>query len=130
VPNTLTLGAATVQLDVDLDWTDEFDWSTTQSRRRYSAGGALLLDVGTKLAGRPLTLQGTESSGWMPRSSLLTLRAWTDDQAASMTLSFRGVTYAVGFAAVDAPVTCVPVAPWVDPIATDWVVPTIRLITL
>jgi hypothetical protein len=133
MPTTLTLTGTvpvTVTLDDELHWADEFDWSTTQARRGYSAGGAQLLDVGTKLAGRPITLTDPDNRTVTLRSTVLTLRSWTDDPAAVMTLLFRGTTYSVGWAAVEAPVTCTPLVTWSDPLAADLVVPTIRLITL
>lgn len=128
--NTITRSAITITLDIDLDWPDEFEWSAVQSRRGYSAGGALLLDTGTKLAGRPITLTGSDNRAPMTRTDMLTLRSWTDDPPSTMTLLFRGTTYSVAFAAVDAPVTCTPCAPYSDPIGADLVIPVLRFITL
>ena len=45
-------------------WVDEFDWTPVQRSQAYSIGGALLIDTAVKLAGRPITLQALDDSGW------------------------------------------------------------------
>ncbi len=130
MPSTLTKGVTTLTLPDDLLWPDEFAWSAAQVRSSYSAGGALLLDVGTKLAGRPITLQGGADYAWAQRGQALTLRSWTDDPAATMTLVHRSVSYTVAFAPVDAPFSFVPVTDYHDPDSTDDGFFTLRLITL
>lgn len=127
---TLTNGATTLALPDDLLRPDEFAWSATQQRSGYSAGGALLLDVGAKLAGRPITLQGGERHGWAPRSTVLTLQQWIDAGASPLTLVFRATTYTVGFAPGDEPLTVQPVIDYSDPDSTDLVFFVLRLITL
>ncbi|QGW85032.1 hypothetical protein GOQ09_15705 [Variovorax paradoxus] len=56
-------------------WADEFNWSPVEKSAEYSVTGALLIDAATKLAGRPLTLQGTSDAGWIDRGVLKALRA-------------------------------------------------------
>lgn len=131
MPTTLTNGATVLTLPNHLAWPDEFAWTAAQQRSGYSAGGALLLDVGTKLAGRPITLVGTERHAWAPRSTALTLQQWADAGASPMTLLLRGTTYTVGFAPGDAPLTVQPKGyDYSEPIGTDLVFFTLRLITL
>jgi hypothetical protein len=135
---TLTNGATTLALPDDLIWADEFAWSAVQQRSGYSAGGALLLDVGFKLAGRPITLQGGESHAWAPRSTALTLKQWIDAGASPLTLLFRGTPYTVGFATVDEPLSVQHLADCSDPDTVvagglgevETVFFTLRLITL
>lgn len=129
MPTTLTKGATTLTLPDDLLWPDEFLWSTTQTRSGYSAGGAVLRDVGTKLAGRPITLEGGTNYAWAQRSQALTLRSWTDDPVAAMTLVYRAVSYPVAFAPVDTPFSFVPVVDYHDPDNTDVGFFTLRLVT-
>ena len=133
MPTTLTKGATTLTLPDHLLWPDEFLWSSTQASSRYSAGGALLVDVGTKLAGRRITLQGgvdgNKYYGTASRSQALTLRSWTDDPAAAMTLVYRGVTYAVAFAPVEAPVSFVQIVDYSTPVDADIGYFTLQLIT-
>lgn len=130
MPTTLTKGATTLTLPDHLLWPDEFLWSSTQASRNYSVGGALLVNVGTKLAGRPITLQGGVDHAWAQRSQALTLRSWTDDPAAAMTLVYRAVTRSVAFAPVDTPFSFVPQLDYSDPADTDVGFFTLQLITL
>lgn len=127
---TLTKNAVTLTLPDHLDWPDEFAWSATQMRRSYSAGGALLLDAGTKLAGRPITLAGDARHAWAQRAQALTLQEWTHDPIANMQLLFRGATYTVGFAAVDVPFTFTPKINYSTPVSTDLGYFVLQLITL
>lgn len=136
MPTTLTNGATTLTLPAnaaagdDFTWPDEFGWSAVQASRSYSVGGALLVDRGLKLAGRPITLQGGETWGWMARSTVLQLQAWANAGATGMTLNYRGTAYTVEFdsergAAVD-------VQPCVDyhtPASADTYYGALRFIT-
>ena len=75
-----------LELPGDMRWTDEFDWQAlAQSNVQYSLGGAAIIQQGTMLAGRPITLSGEWI--WLPRATLLTLAAWADVPELEMTLS-------------------------------------------
>lgn len=128
--NTLTNGATVLTLPIDLQWADEFAWTPIAEQRNFSMGGAVLVDRGTRLAGRPITLQGGENFGWMTRADILTLKAWADTLFAPMTLLFRGVTYEVAFDhASNGPLLATPVIDVSDPDNTDLYWPVLRLIT-
>ena len=43
-------------LPAGMIWQDEFDWSPALSAQEYSLTGALVIDAGTRQAGRPITL--------------------------------------------------------------------------
>lgn len=62
-------------LPTDLIWLDEFDWTSIQQTQTYSITGALIIQTGTKQAGRPITLAGDNSSGLISRADLKTLQA-------------------------------------------------------
>ena len=63
---------ATLELPADMRWRDEFDWQAlAQSQVQYSLGGSAIIQQGTMLAGRPVTLGGEWI--WLPRATLLTL---------------------------------------------------------
>lgn len=56
-------------------WDDEFDWTPlAQSKPVYTLTGAMDIQQGTKLAGRPITLKGDDV--WISRGDLLTLQDW------------------------------------------------------
>jgi hypothetical protein len=59
----------------DLLWIDEWDWTPMQQTQTYSITGALIIERGTKQAGRPITLAGDNTSGLISRADLKTLQA-------------------------------------------------------
>ena len=61
---TLARAGTTITLSDRLHWTDEFDWHPVEQATGYSTTGALLIDVATRQAGRPITLQGTDTQAW------------------------------------------------------------------
>lgn len=127
---TLTYGATTLTLPDDLQWPDEFAWVPVSSTQSYSAGGALLINRGVKLSGRPITLQGGPTWAWMDRTTALTLLEWAGVAGAALTLSYRSVSYSVKFAPVDAPLDVTPVVDYADPEGTDFYYATLRFITV
>lgn len=96
-PITLTRGATVLELPYDMQWTDEFDWHPVQQAAEYSTTGALIIDVGTRQAGRPITLEGGDSFAWVARSACDQLRAWAALPGEVFTLQLRGVSRAVVF---------------------------------
>jgi len=94
---TLTYNGTTASLAQNLMWIDEFDWSPIQQSTSYSTTGALLVDVGTRQAGRPITLQGTDTAAWIPRSLCETLQAWAAIAGAQFTLTLRDTPRTVLF---------------------------------
>lgn len=76
---------ATVTIPQDIQWIDEYDWSAVaQTQPVYSLGGSVLIQQGTKLAGRPITLSGDWV--WFYKSVIDTLREWSDVPELEMTL--------------------------------------------
>lgn len=96
---SITLQHLTITLDLGdrLDWSDEYAWSPVQQATEYSTTGALLVDVGTKLAGRPITLAGDQTAAWLSRDVCDTLTAWAALAGASFTLTLRGLPHTVMF---------------------------------
>ena len=77
---------ATLELPADMRWRDEFDWQAlAQSSVQYSLGGSAIIQQGTMLAGRPITLGGEWI--WLDRATLTTLAAWADVPELEMTLA-------------------------------------------
>ena len=74
-----------LELPADMRWRDEFDWQAlAQSSVQYSLGGSAIIQQGTMLAGRPVTLGGEWI--WLDRATLTTLAAWADVPELEMTL--------------------------------------------
>ncbi|MBS9779666.1 MAG: hypothetical protein KGV51_03480 [Moraxellaceae bacterium] len=74
-----------IDLPQDMRWEDEFSWNkVAQSAPVYTLTGAMIIQQGTKKAGRPITLTGDWV--WHKRADLETLRDWTDSPNLTMTL--------------------------------------------
>jgi hypothetical protein len=66
----------------DLLWTDEHAWSPVVSNVSYLLTGALLVQSGTRQAGRPITLVGAADMAWVTRAVVETLYGWAADPLA------------------------------------------------
>lgn len=100
---TLSDGTITLPLPDDLDWTDEFAWAPVVQATDYSITGALIVQVATRQAGRPITLVGSESRAWIKQPAVLQLDAWSHVAGQVLTLVMRGVSRQVMFRHADAP---------------------------
>ena len=128
---TLAVGATTLALDPDLIWSDEYAWAATEQSVTRSLTGALIVQVGLRQAGRPITLVAADNAGWMSRAAMAQLRAWADIPGQVMTLTLYGVAHPVMFRHHDGgPFEARPVTDYSDPVDTDWVVPTLRFMTV
>lgn len=130
---TLTAGAVTLTLDPDLYWSDEFAWAAVEQSIARSLTGALLIDVATRIGGRPITLQpSADNAAWMPSATVRQLQAWEADPALVLTLDLRGTTYDVVFRRDNgAPIEARPVEFQADPLPGDpgdWYLVTLRLL--
>lgn len=94
---TLTNNGTTIALGARLDWQDEYDWSATEQATTYSTTGALLVDVATKQAGRPITLVDSETVAMLDRTTCNTLHAWAQLPGLELTLVLRGQSRTVIF---------------------------------
>lgn len=67
-----------IEIPEDVWWSDEFAWSAVEQSHEYGVGGALIIDVAEKLAGRLITLTSNDRGGWVPRGTVLALHAQRD----------------------------------------------------
>jgi hypothetical protein len=113
-------------------WADEFGWSRVQKALEYSMTGAALIDVGVRLAGRPITLQGEVEAGWIKRGALVALQALAEanPEGEHLLVLADGRTFNVQFAPVDLPIEAKPVARPELPIESYPYVATVRLIEI
>lgn len=123
---TLAYGAITITLTDDMLWADEYAWNAVEQQRSYSLTGALVVDVATKVAGRPITLTGSDRSGWIARSVLDALYTAAGIAGQAFVLTLRGVAHNVMFDAD--PINAEPVFDVRDPEAGDWYIATLKFI--
>jgi hypothetical protein len=71
--STLTNGVDTVTLPDALQWVDEFDFVPTAVKSGRTLTGALWVEEVSLTGGRPITLVGGPTFGWLSRDDLLTL---------------------------------------------------------
>ena len=111
-------------------WVDEFQWTAPLRAQEYSITGALIVDVATRQAGRPITLQGVADHGWMTRAALADLWALANTpEAAPLALTLAdGRAFAVRFADGN-PIEAEPITRAELPQADLPYVVTLRLIT-
>ena len=119
----------TITLPVDLHWEDETDWTPVEQSQEYSLAGSLVLDAGTKQAGRPITLAGGDDRAWASRTTVLALMAKAALPGEEMTLTLNDDrTFTVMFRHGDGkPVDAKPVIPYNTPDAADYYTLTLRL---
>lgn len=129
---TLSDGSATLALDPDLYWDDEFAWGAVEQAVERSLSGALVVDTGVRQGGRPITLRNEDdASAWLTRAAMAQLQAWADVPGQQLTLSLRGTAHVVLFRHHDGgPFEARPLVHYADPAATDWVLATLRFITV
>lgn len=104
-----TLGS--IQIPRGMVWVDEMNWSPVESSAEYGLTGARVVDVWVKTNGRPITLEGSETAGWITRQTLLSLRSAAAVPDASYLLTLAdGRTFTVRFAPDVAPIEARPIA--------------------
>lgn len=124
---TLSDGITTVVLPADLQWLNEFSWSSIEQDQVYSLTGALVIQEGTKQKGRTISL-GSGDGAWLTRADvqqLKTLEALPDQ---NLTLSYYGTNYTVRFDRSTTPIQADEVVREANPGATHLYTITINLI--
>ncbi|MDW7643454.1 MAG: hypothetical protein SCI25_00265 [Desulfuromonadales bacterium] len=87
-----------------LIWADEFDWSGVVSEAAPAINGSVVVQEAALSGGRPVTLQGDATRGWLKRSSLVALQSLAGAPGASYVLTWGGTQYTVRFRHEDGPV--------------------------
>ncbi|WP_076602655.1 hypothetical protein [Aromatoleum tolulyticum] len=129
---TLTAGAIALALDPDLLWDDEFAWAATEQSFTRGLTGKPIIQAALRQAGRPITLRNEDdSSAWMTRADMAQLQAWADTPDLRLTLTLRGTAYLVVFRHHDGgPFEARPLVHYADPVPADWVLATLRFMTV
>jgi hypothetical protein len=89
---SLSYSGITLFLNPDLYWADEFEWNPVEQTAERSITGALIVQSGMLISGKPITLQPIdESSAWTPLSDVSILQTWASIPGLEMVLNLRGV---------------------------------------
>lgn len=120
-----------IELDDQFEWTDEYEWDAVAQEQERSITGALLVQEGVKLHGRPITL-ASNGGVWTPLSLVRQLELLRDQPGRVMPLTLPdGRQFSVIFNRVNgAPLVATPLERLVNP-PDDWPYEvTLRLITV
>ncbi|HOX59645.1 MAG TPA: hypothetical protein PLC99_22415 [Verrucomicrobiota bacterium] len=133
----ITLGAIT--LPATLVWEEEFTWSPVALSTEYGLTGKLLVQVSTKLDGRPITLvgksDGTAHTGGISLTNLKTLQTALNVAGAQWTLTLHDARTFTVIAAAD-PLTVEPLPVYrsffpANPTGDRWhLIRSLKLITI
>lgn len=128
----LSDGTTTLELHRDLYWEDEFGWSSVEQTVERTLTGALLVSLGVRQYGRPITLRSHDDrSAWLTRADMAQLALWAEIPGRRLTLILRGQTHSVIFRHHEGPpFEARPVVFYSDAALGDYVLATIRFITV
>ena len=76
-----------ITLPDDLLWINEFDWNPVAQSTKRSLTGALLVQEGQLIHGRPIVLSGNGDAGWVSRLTVQNLYALSKAANKTMTLT-------------------------------------------
>ena len=94
---TLARAGEVLTLSDRLLWTDEYAWTPVVTEQKWGTHGALIVHVGKRKAGRPITLDGRDSKAWIERTQCDQLNAWAALPGAEFSLVVRGQARTVLF---------------------------------
>lgn len=114
-----------------LRWTDEYSWQGLgQSSPQYSLGGALIIQQGMKLAGRPITLSNDDNKNWLKKQDVMKLQEWANLPELALILNYQNREFRVIFANHQQALTADPVAWTHDETGEDWYRVSISFLTI
>lgn len=125
-----------IVLNNSMVWNERYSHSNVAQTMRRTLGGLLSISAVQLIAGAPITLQATESYGWLTRDQVLGVLALAEDPAGVYTLLFGNGSYQVRFRHHESPaVDFSPFVPRTDdhvPIegVKDYMIGAIKLITV
>ena len=118
-------------LNPALVWTDRDNWQPVAQTARPTLDGGLAVFHQPLTAGRPITLQSTESSGWVDRQTLDALQALASVPGSLHTLTIGTQTFTVLWRHDDPPaIQAEPLVARISPDAGDWFRVTLKFTAL
>ena len=128
---TLANGATTLALPDDLDWPDEYAHRPVSMAVGFTLTGRAHVESVAYVTGRTITLQADQSSAWMTRATLDTLKTWEAVAGLVLVLTLRGVARNVMFDSRQSPgAEGRPIIFYSDPATGDYYVSTLRFLTV
>ena len=104
----------TLALPDDLEWIDQYNWTTTRETVNTSLSGALVIQTAQQTAGRPITLKGGIDYAWLAKDDIEKLQQLAD-AGENMTLTFKDNTsFTVRFRYSQGAFEANPIAPNLD----------------
>jgi hypothetical protein len=104
----------------DLVIEGEFDFTGVRAEVALSLGGTPIVWEDS-VQGKPIDLVGGNDTGWIDRSTLVSLLALAAVAGATYTLTYESDTYNVRFRHEEAPaIEATPIIPRPNPDGTDW----------
>lgn len=125
---TLSDSTTTLPLNPDLYWSDEDTWNPVQQSVERTITGAMDVQVGAMVGGRPITLEPeNDESAWMTSAQVAQLRNWAAVPGQELTLTLRDVERTVIFRHQDGGFEARPVVHFRDRLPGDFYLCVIRL---
>lgn len=120
-----------VTLSGSMQWVEKDAWSPVAQTTQYTLGGGLVVYTQQLLAGRPVTLEAREDTGWITRAMLDAIETMASTPGAVYTLSVHGFTANVVFRHDEPPaVEFSPLQPRATPLVTDYYIGRLKLLTV
>ncbi len=124
---TIVADGTTVTLPPDTLWIDRHSWTPVEQMVNTSITGAAIIDVGTRVNGRPITLQSDPEHAWMVYGTVNQLKAWGATPGKQMALTIGTDTFQVIFRHQDKPaIDVTAVVDYSNIDALDWFFGTLK----
>lgn len=120
-----------ITLSGSLQWKDRFSHSpVAQSTKRTLGGGLVVFSKGL-VAGRPVTLEATEETGWITKAMLDSLASKAAVPGAVYSLDYHGEVLSVVFRHDEPPaLDFLPLVPKAAPDAGDYFIGALKLLSV
>ena len=123
---------ATLQLPSTLVWTDAHAWSPVSQASKRTLDGTMVTFHRALKGGRPITLEGGQSWGWLTGEQVAAVAALAASPGAIYSLQINGETHQVAFRHDEPPAfEAIPLRPQnPNPGPDTWFVAKIKLMTV
>lgn len=120
-----------VPLSGSLQWTDKEAWQSVAQTTVRTLGGGLVIRTQALSAGRPVTLEATEETGWITRAQLNQVLSLANVPGAVYTLVVHSESFNVVFRHDEPPaVDFRPLQPRATPQAGDYYIGVMKFLTV